>query len=213
VGALINFGVASQLAYATEEASTGYPGSGRKRPLSAGAGSAVDHDTIQKPGLQSQALPNWLNLSGLPKWKPALFAGREYQIWHLLALGCSGLARRALVPCARFVGEIGCPSGIISDLCRARAIADLPDLLRVQLGLSNSKTQLSLTASQVVELEQEGVFWRPWTYMFPNDGGLYRVDTEENRSYERERAAHQPVYSVQFEQGVLLICVPSDASA
>ena len=40
--------------------------------------------------------------------------------------------------------------------------------------------------SQVVELEQEGVFWRPWTYMFPMTVGFTVVDTEEIARTERE---------------------------
>lgn len=104
-------------------------------------------------------------------------------IWHLLALAVAGLGAAGIGALLRALSGKRLPKWIIPIFAGA-------GMLTYQIyyeynWFEHKQTQLP-AASQVVELEQEGVFWRPWTYMFPMTVGFTVVDTEEIAQTERE---------------------------
>lgn len=104
-------------------------------------------------------------------------------IWHLLALAVAGLGAAGIAALLRGLTGKKLPKWIIPIFAGA-------GMLTYQIyyeynWFEHKQSQLP-EASQVVEIEQEGVFWRPWTYMFPMTVGFTVLDTNEIAQVERE---------------------------
>lgn len=104
-------------------------------------------------------------------------------IWHLLALAVAGLGAAGVAFLLRGLSGKRLPRWIVPVFAGA-------GMLTYQIyyeynWFEHKQTQLP-AASEVVEIEQEGVFWRPWTYLFPMTVGFTVLDTSNIAHVERE---------------------------
>ncbi|KAA0696743.1 hypothetical protein DT594_05325 [Halopseudomonas laoshanensis] len=104
-------------------------------------------------------------------------------IWHLLALAVAGLGAAGIAATLRSLSGKRLPKWIIPIFAGAGMLSY--QIYYEYNWFEHKQTQLP-EASQVVEIEQEGVFWRPWTFMFPMTVGFTVLDTGNISQVERE---------------------------
>ena len=112
-----------------------------------------------------------------------LICGNEFMIWHLFALAVAGLGAAGVGFLLRGLTGKKLPTWIVPVFAGAGMLAY--QIYYEYSWFEHKQSQLP-PASQVVALDQEGVFWRPWTYLFPMTVGFTVLDTDNIIRIDRD---------------------------
>jgi len=120
-------------------------------------------------------------------------------IWHLIAAIFAGLGAAGIGMLLRLLSGKRLPTWIIPVF---GGLGMLGYQINVEYSWYDHKRQLLPESAQVVQVEHDAMFWRPWTYFFPMATAFSVVDEQSMAVQEHEGERRVEFLLYYFEKQV-----------
>jgi len=120
-------------------------------------------------------------------------------IWHLIAAVFAGLGAAGIGLLLRTLSGKRLPRWIIPALA---GLGMLGYQIQTEYSWYAHKRSLLPESARVVQVEQDAMFWRPWTYLFPMTTGFSVVDTQSMSVQEQGGEKQVEFLLYRFEKQV-----------
>jgi len=120
-------------------------------------------------------------------------------IWHLIAAIFAGLGAAGIGMLLRFLSGKRLPRWIVPVF---GGLGMLGYQINVEYSWYEHKRQLLPDTAQVVQVEHDAMFWRPWTYLFPMATAFSVVDEQSMAVQEQDGERRVEFLLYHFEKQV-----------
>lgn len=115
-------------------------------------------------------------------------------IWHLIAAIFAGLGAAGIAMLLRMASGKRLPTWIIPVF---GALGMLGYQISVEYSWYEHKQQLLPESAQVVEVEHDAMFWRPWTYFFPMATAFSVID-EQSMAIQKQNGERRVEFLLYY---------------